>query len=363
MLRKFVAASALASCSLILACADNPATPLSPTAGPQTSAAAVTDATLKATAPTIQSPANGTRVTDFRVTLSVGPASGTFVPLSGNVAYQFQVFDANGTLLEDSGVQSSTSYAFPRELGVDRTYSWRARAVLNDQGGPWANATFLSPQFPEAYVRGSELYEPLWTGKTVAIDMNDVTFVPNEGIRLNSRNSIVVWRIDTLTDGEFSLEAKGIRNSGEDWKTKIMSMLDLAGANITDNAYRVTVDKRSEWENQGSRVRFTMRSRGRDAGEPRGGFQVWNRDTWYFWHFVWGGGTAVLTVREGGPTGPIKEQLSTQYAAPYAPPVHGIRLGSTGGRNLPESLPNVVIRNVFVGREGTRPSFPPVPGQ
>jgi hypothetical protein len=192
---------------------------------------------------------------------------------------------------------------------------------------------------------------------------NDVTFIPNEGIRLNAKDSFVQWRIATLTDGEFSLEARNIRNSGEDWKTKIMSMLDLAGTNTTDNAYRVTIDKRSEWENQGSRVRFTMRSRGIDAGEPRGGFQVWNANTWYFWHFAWGGGTAVLTVREGGPNGPIKEQLETHYAGPYAPPVHGVRLGSVGGRAQPETLPNVIIRNVYVGREGGRPQFPPVPGQ
>ena len=360
MVRKIFAATAIATCGFVIACADMPATPTSPTGGQAAQSAAVTDSALKATAPTIQSPANGARLTQFRVTLVVGAATGEFAALSGPVGYQFQLFEGTA-LIDDSNVVSSTSYAVPRDLAVDRTYRWRARAVVNELGGPWAEATFQSPQFPEAYVRGSEVYEPLWTAKTVAIHMNDVTFVPNEGIRLNSRDSIVVWQIATLTDGEFSLEAKGIRNSGETWKTKIMSMMDLAGINITENAYRVTIDKRSEWENQGSRIRFTMRSRGIDAGEPRGDFQRWDANTWYYWQFRWGGNSAILTVREGGPNGPIKEQLGTNYVGPYAPPVHGIRLGSTGGRNEPESLPNVVIRNVYVGAAGARPQFPPVP--
>lgn len=365
MVRKLCVFCVLAT--FAMACAYNAETPTSPSAGSVAPADAAADgSTLKATAPTVVSPAPGSRLTEFRVTLVVGPSSGTFAPLISGVGYEFQVLDSSGNVIETSGtVQQSggnVSYTVQRQLDVDRTYRWRARAILDSQVGPWVEASFVSPQFPEPYVRGSEIYEPLWTGKTAAEVMHDVTFVPNEGIRLNNRDSFVQWRIDTLTDGEFSLEARNIRNSGEEWKTKIMSMLDLAGTNTTENAYRVTIDKRSEWVGQGSRVRFTMRSRGIDAGEPRGGGQNWNANTWYFWKFEWRGGAATLTIREGGPNGPIKEQLSTHYAAPYAPPVHGVRLGSVGGRLEPETLPNVIIRNVYVGGN-PRPDFPPVPAQ
>jgi hypothetical protein len=367
MFRKLCVFCVTATFAFAIACADKAQSPTSPTAGPLAPADAAADgSTLKATAPALVAPANGSRLTDFRVTLVVGPSSGTHAPLSAGVGYEFQVLDASGTVVESSGTLQPTggnvSYAVQRQLDVDRTYRWRARAILDGQAGPWTEASFLTPQFPEPYIRGSELYDPLWPGKTAAEVVHEASFVPNQGIRLHGQTSYVQWRIATLTEGEFSLEARNIRNSDEEWKTKIMSMLDLAGINITENAYRVTIDKRSDWLGQGSRVRFTMRSRGIDAGEPRGDGQIWNPNTWYFWKFEWRGGTATLTVRDGGPNGPVKELISTHYAAPYAPPVHGIRLGSVGGRNIPESLPNVIVRNVYVGA-GSRPDFPPVPAQ
>ena len=78
-------------------------------------------------------------------------------------------------------------------------------------------------------------------------------------------------------------------NGSEEWKTKVMSMLE-AGVNTTENRYRVTIDKRTTWVGQGSRIRYTMCS-GNTAGqcqEPITGFQSWDRTVNYFWKFTGG---------------------------------------------------------------------------
>jgi hypothetical protein len=63
-----------------------------------------------------------------------------------------------------------------------------------------------------------------------------------------------------------------------------------------------------------------------------------------------------LYVYNNGFGGSLKEHLTTEYNDPYAPPHHLIRLGSPFGRNKPETLPNVVIRHLWVSAND-RPSW------
>jgi hypothetical protein len=103
--------------------------------------------------------------------------------------------------------------------------------------------------------------------------MNGATFIPNVGIRLEGIDSFVEYRLEApLTDGQMSVIVTNIRNSNEQWKTKLFSMLQGDGVNGTDNSYRFTADRRNR--DSGGTVRWTLRSRGVDAGEPNCGSEL-----------------------------------------------------------------------------------------
>jgi hypothetical protein len=191
---------------------------------------------------------------------------------------------------------------------------------------------------------------------------NDVTWLPGVGVRLNAQDSVVQYRLQQpCVDCEMSAFMTNLGNGSEEWKTKVLSMLQGDGINITDNPYRVTLDKRTTWENQGSRIRFTMCSQKFDptehCAEPRGGDQNWNRSETYFWKFEWRHGTSRLRVYRGGKNGQQIEDLSEDYDAPYAPNPHVVRLGSIGGRAGSDTNPGTIIWNIWVS-PNPRPDLP-----
>jgi len=312
------------------------------------------DATLKAEAPACVSPASNSVADSRTPTLVVTNASGTYAQAA--MSYRFQVQDESGRVVEEgiasAGKNGRTSYTVKNRLAIDKPYTWMARSEYQNAYGPWSTkATFMSPKKLDAYMNGNELYEPLMDGAPSEFvhSSGGVDWIEGVGVELLNREAWVQWILPTtLVEGEMSFEAFGIGNSHEDWKTKIMSMEDWGAGNTTNNPYRVTVDKRSEWLGQGSRVRFTMRSRNHDAGEPRGGFQRWDKRQIYGWRFAWKGGTAHLWVYDGGFGGKVKEHLQCEYDAPYDPKRHLVRLGSPFGRADPETLPAVIIRHLWV---------------
>jgi len=63
--------------------------------------------------------------------------------------YRFQVFNAaaNGALVQDSGLVSSTAFPVTAGLAGKTRYTWRVRAEYQGSVGPWsATASFISPQ-------------------------------------------------------------------------------------------------------------------------------------------------------------------------------------------------------------------------
>ena len=132
-----------------------------------------TDAvTLKASAPTPTSPANGAtdipctttqcatdraalnEATAVQPTLVVTNATGSYVTHS--FSYAFALYQGS-TLIEttrqDEGTSGSTSYQITELLDAETTYSWKARAVLNDGTtdtyGPWSTSfTFTTAAAP-----------------------------------------------------------------------------------------------------------------------------------------------------------------------------------------------------------------------
>ncbi len=257
------------------------------------------------------------------------------------------MLDGGGNAVDDSGVVSGTSYDVQATLDFDTRYTWRVRAELDGNAGPWSSpASFIAPQ--GGYIHGNELFDPLTNGKTVGVP-HGCTFIPGVGIRLEDRSSYVEYRLEQpLTDGEFSVILTNIGNGSEEWKTKVISMLQGDGVNVTDNDYRMTIDKRTTWFNQGSPLRYTLRSRGVDAGEPNAGPQNWSRSHVYFFKYTWAGGQSRISVYDGGVNGSLKASVGTSYKAPYSPNPHIVRLGSVGGRGGDDTNPGTIVRNVWV---------------
>jgi hypothetical protein len=358
------AAGALAL-ALAVACSRTPNTPVAPSAGTsdETSALPADGSNLKVTAPAPKSPVNGQQP-DGTLVLTAGAATGKFTTVSP-LSYRFQIIDAANTtvcnmLVEGGGGDASvTPSSSGCTLDFDVVYSWQVRAENSGAVGPWSSkASFRSPV--GGYIKGNELFDPLTNGPSAIMSASrDVTWLQGQGVRLNSKDSYVEWRLpQTCTDCEYSALMTNIGNGSEEWKTKVMSMLQ-EGINTTDNPYRVTIDKRTQWVGQGSRVRYTICS-GKTSGqcsEPTGGFQSWDRTKTYFWMFEWRGGLSRLRVFDGGRNGSEKVNLSQGYKAPYAPSPHLIRLGSVGGRADNESNPGTIIWNVWVS-PNPRPNLP-----
>lgn len=349
--------------ALIIACSRQS----SPTA-PSSAAPATTNAedpiTLKASAPKPLSPVNDAKVDTTTPVLAIERATALY-DTAAVFEYRFQLMDEAGVVVHDSGAQyDMTSYALPESLTLDyeKRYTWRARAESNRASGPWTNSvagspvsSFVTPA--GAYLRGSELRDPLQNGKTLGRLSGAVTF-NSFGARLENQSSYIEWVLpQNLTAGEFSAEMTNIGNGSEEWKTKVLSMMQGDGVNITDNEYRLTLDKRTGWAGQGSRIRYTVRSGG-DSIEPAGGPQSWVRSQIYLWKYEWGNNRARLRVYEGGKNGRLMEDLSGNYKGTYRPNPHVIRLGSVGGRGGDDTNPGTTFRNVWVSAN-PRPIFSP----
>ena len=310
--------------------------------------------TLKISAPGIVSPDNDAVLEGGDATLICSPPTVTFAQTT--LAYDFELYDSSNTKIRTEIVPGTTWVV--RGLEFEGHYTWRVRGTSDDAYGPWSKFGSFQTPANRGYIRGNELFDPLTNGQTVGL-FNDVTFIPGQGVRLNSIDSFVEYRLQTpLTDGQFSVTITGLRNSNEQWKSKVMSMLQGDGVNVTDNAYRFTADRRNR--DSGGTVRWTLRSRGVDAGEPNcGNYGGWDATHLYLWTYRWNadGSNAQLTVQDGGPFGFVVRSCGTKFRGPYSPNPHIVRLGSVGGRGGNETLPGAIFRNLWVSAN-PRPSLP-----
>jgi hypothetical protein len=350
--RTYVATGLAAIVALSIACGRTAPTPVSPTSaakGSTDAAAAADGSTLKVSAPTVVSPINDEVTADTAPTLVASASSGKFQ--ASSLAYDFELYDADNVKVQTLVLAGSSWKVAALEF--DKRYTWRVRATSDNAYGPWsAFAAFRTPE-GRGYMRGNELYDPLTNGQSIG-ELHDATLIPGQGVRLNGQESWVEYRLPaTLTDGEMSMIITNLGNEG--WKTKVASMLQGDGVNVTDNAYRLTLDRRNA--DSGGTVRYTLRSRGVDAGEPNAGGMGWSRSKLYLWTYTWNNGQSRLTVRDGGANGPVVKSVGASYRAPYAPNPHIIRLGSVLGRAGSETLPGAIIRNVWVS-PNPRPAFP-----
>lgn len=363
---RFVLCSAAAALALAVACSKSSQNPASPSSTQEPSSAAIPadGSTLKATAPKPVSPVNGEQ--PDTVVLVANKSAGKFTDLS--LSYQFQI-RSGSTVVYDSGVVGGTGSGADNvqftpavALTPDTAYTWRARAASLNAYGPWSSdASFKSPV--GGYIRGNELYDPLFGGRTVGT-ISGPTEWTSEGLKLLDHNSIVIYQLPvTLTAGEFSLMVKGADEGSEGDKSKIFSMQQGADSDITTNSYRFTGELRGRNYGGGPGSISCRMIAGdgisRDC-DPRVQ-RNFNSQLWYFWKVSWNvGGSFTMEVRQNGPTGPVLASWTKGLGGrTYRPTPHFLYLGAPIGRAGPmdATLPGGIYKNIYAG-PGPRPAFP-----
>jgi hypothetical protein len=154
MLRRLVLRGlTVPSLLLAAACSQSPQSPVSPSVAEGSAAANPDGSTLKVTAPVPVSPVNGDRIETQRPSFTFTNASGRFTSLA--LSYRIQLFDAGGGFVGERTVDQSggtqTVYDADVDLAYESDFSWRVRAELEGEPGPWsALAAFKTPLRPVA---------------------------------------------------------------------------------------------------------------------------------------------------------------------------------------------------------------------
>ena len=333
--------------------------------------------TLKVSAPTAQSPSSGQRFanadnSDSNVIVALVAGNANPQYLTGvALTYRFELYNGAGARVFLSNPVPSgttaTSIAIPLNLeGLegDQVYSWQARAEYQGQVGPWSPRTaFVEvPPIVAGYIRGNELYDPLYTGKSIGEISGPYEFVPGVGIRLLAQTSYVTYQLQqTLNRGEISALVTNITSGTPGVKTKIFSM-SQGLEDITTNPRRFTVEKRGGSDAGAVAWRVITSD---DQIETIGAERTTHRflfNNLYYWRATFGGdgrnGAFNLTVADGGVGGSVFYDYGKEYSGDYNPNPHMVFLGSPPSRSGPDNqtVPNMVIRQLWVsGRP--RPAF------
>jgi hypothetical protein len=357
--KKLYLIGATAVVALALACGDKNPSPAAPTAASTsaevTSSGAASDgSTLKVPAPTPTAPANGAQAADFNIVLKVNSVSAKFVNESG-FAYHFQVLLNNQVVREFRS--SATQWTVP-DLDNNVTYTWHARAEQGPYFGPWSdNWTFKTPDIPLGYIHSDEVYDPLFNGQTVGQVFGPVTFIPNQGAKMEDLVSYIQYVLPTtVTSGEISLLATNVHGGTEGGKTKIMSMSE-GTSDITTNARRFTIEKRGEPENTIAWRVITNCERIETVGGERVE-RNFDPNRWYLWTATFGNGDFNLTVREDGPNGNVIYSFGKSYCGTYDPDPHYVYAGGPTGRAGPDSgtVPGMIVKQFWMSSR-PRPAF------
>ncbi len=148
-------AASLAVVAFAAACAQNPESPISPSATAGSTAANPDGSTLKVSAPTPVSPADGAVADSVRPTVVFGNAVGRFT--SAAFSYRVQVLNTAGGVIAELVVgqdpSGQTSLGAEADLAFNTDYRWRVRAEFQGEGGPWS--TVWGFRTPNRVVIGS----------------------------------------------------------------------------------------------------------------------------------------------------------------------------------------------------------------
>ena len=141
----------LAAAAILASCSKAPQVPTAPSAnaGGNVAATGPDGSTLKTSAPALVSPVDGVKAEDRRPTLIWANATGKYGGIG--VAYELQVTSPTALVYEQVVGESENfgAHLIPFDLEYETAYSWRARARVGNDMGPWSNwAQFVSPSRP-----------------------------------------------------------------------------------------------------------------------------------------------------------------------------------------------------------------------
>ncbi len=157
---------------------------------------------LKSTAPAPVSPTDGAEIDDQTPVLTASKATG--VHAAADFEHEFTLFKITGGNRAEiergrgtSQGASMTSYQVRKKLDLASSYSWRVRAVFDDEHGPWsADAGFRTT----AVILGTP--RPLSPGNGEAVGIRPVFRVRNGTVEGNA--GTVSIHVQVATDGDFA---------------------------------------------------------------------------------------------------------------------------------------------------------------
>jgi len=122
-----------------VSCSTTPASPTSPTASEHSAAANADGSTLKMTKPGIVAPFDSEKLNTRRPTFIWQNATGINAPTGK--AYELELWDAQQVIytMIVGETPNQGQHAYPTDLAYGTPYSWRIRAALDNDRGPWSD--------------------------------------------------------------------------------------------------------------------------------------------------------------------------------------------------------------------------------
>jgi hypothetical protein len=385
MQKKWILFGFVALTGVAIACGSDTKTPVSPTpaVSSDSAAAAADGSTLKVSAPTPSSPANGSTADSLTPNLVVQNATGKYVPQTVPY-YQFVVLSGSTTVYDSGLVAAGTSVTGNRvasgALKAETAYTWKARgAASTTSAGPWSTTiAFTTPKGlgGPGYQTATTLWDPLTDGKTIG-RQTGMEFSTTGARTIGNESNIRYDLLQTISAGEYSFYAYNLNPLSTGDKTKLMSMQEGTG-DITTNDYRFTVEKRGASYTIPGQVRIRIIAG--DSDEHAG--RIYDsaptvpplvKNVWYFVRLTWGASRARLQIYNAdGTTGALGSSVmdvDMGYGGyTYKPVPHTAWIGAPVGRAGPSdaSVSNMTVKWVWIGAAGNpRPGFSQafVPGE
>jgi hypothetical protein len=301
------------------------------------------------TAPTPQSPSNGTTVQSSTPTLVVNNASAARGPLT----YRFEVALDSGfanRVAEASGIaegSGTTSWQVTTPLGQGQHF-WRARATAAGVDGPYSAAAGFTVE--AGFITTSAqnnlfVFDPLTNGGTVGM-ANGGDFT-SRGWFCTAADKFIRYDIPPTRQGfvEFQVTNLMELNPVSD-KRQLFIMWDPSRGDYTTNAFRVNImklDRRTVNFNH-VRLRWIANGEQRDTGYD---FTAWSPQRVYTWRIEWGSFPDLTNSQRVRVMVDGEVVMERNYDRAYLPSTHWVELG---GAPRNESLEQAVYSNVRIGR-------------
>ncbi len=311
------------------------------------------DAEITVSAPTVQSPSNGTTLATTQPTLVVGNATASNAAAGGSttLTYRFEVARDSAfanILAQADGIAQgvgTTSWQVSTALTGGQHY-WRARASAGSVSGPYsavANFTVESGFFRSSAVDNLLVFDPLTNGGSVGqVFGGDFT---DRGWFCTAADKYIRYEVPTLVQGYVEFQVSNLKEYNPvPEKRHIFIMWDPTEGEYRTNPYRVNIHKLDADTVSFDHVRLRWISNGeqRDTGYN---FTAWNPSHIYTWRIEWGSFPEITSQRVRVLVDGIVT-MERNYDNHYNPTRHWIELGCAPRQ---ESLEQAIYSNVRIG--------------